>query len=59
MLGEKIKCYDQFKEQPDQYFRCLDGIDEVMRKNANTLQQKFGTVDVKSGLNLWNLFVYR
>jgi len=46
MLQEKIKCYENHSQEPDQYFRCIDGIDEIMRKNANTLQQKFGAVDV-------------
>jgi len=46
MVQEKIKCYADYSQQPEQYFRCIDGVDEVMRKNSSMLQQKFGTVDV-------------
>ena len=48
MLQEKVKCYDNHSQQPDQYFRCIDGIDELLRQNSNTLLQKFGAVDVLS-----------
>jgi len=46
MLQEKVKCYEANSQAPDQYFRCIDGIDELMRLNSNTLLQKFGAVDV-------------
>jgi len=51
MLQEKVKCYEAHSQQPDNYFKCIDGIDELLRLNSNTLLQKFGAVDVLSNLS--------
>jgi len=51
MLQEKVKCYETYAQQPDNYFKCIDGIDEVMRMNSNTLLQKFGAVDVRNQIS--------
>jgi len=45
MLQDKVKCFENNKN-PDDYFKCIDNIEEIMAKNSKLLEQKFGTIDV-------------
>ena len=47
MLKEKVRCYEVYNKEPDQYFVCIDKVEEAMRNNAVQIKRRFDIAEVR------------
>eukprot|EP01015_Nassula_variabilis_P007387 TRINITY_DN1564_c0_g1_i6.p2 TRINITY_DN1564_c0_g1~~TRINITY_DN1564_c0_g1_i6.p2 ORF type:complete len:168 (+),score=30.47 TRINITY_DN1564_c0_g1_i6:67-570(+) len=44
-LKHKVNCFESFKEDPNQYYDCIEQIDRTLYTDSLSLEQKFGQIE--------------
>eukprot|EP00825_Cyclidium_porcatum_P007612 TRINITY_DN13818_c0_g1_i6.p1 TRINITY_DN13818_c0_g1~~TRINITY_DN13818_c0_g1_i6.p1 ORF type:complete len:159 (-),score=43.11 TRINITY_DN13818_c0_g1_i6:84-560(-) len=46
-LSQKLGCYEKHKENPEEYYMCIEQIDHKMQLHSQDLKKKFGAIELE------------